>query len=106
MDTLSRIQGLVALGDVRISEHGYDEMAEDGIPVRDTLAGVASAVVVEDYPEFGKGPSVLVMQSDRAGEPVHVAWGIPRGHSSPAVLVTADRSDPQGWSDDFLRRRR
>ena len=106
MDTIERIRHLIAQGDVRISEHGYDEMAEDGILVRDILTGVATAVVVEDYPRFGKGPSVLVLQADRAGHPLHAVWGIPRGHSRPAILVTAYRPSPESWSDDLLRRRR
>jgi hypothetical protein len=50
MDTIERIRHLIAQGDVRISEHGYDEMAEDGILAREIFAGVATAIVVEDYP--------------------------------------------------------
>ena len=103
--TLDAIRKLVAEGDVRISDHGYDEMAEDHIPVRDIISGVEGAVVVEDYPSFGKGPAVLVLQYDQNGEAVHVVWGIPKGHSRPAVLVTAYRPDPQRWSADFLERR-
>lgn len=56
MNTIERIRDLIAQGDVRVSEHGYDELAEDGILVRDILIGVATAVVVENYPKFGKGP--------------------------------------------------
>jgi hypothetical protein len=104
--TLEAVQRLVAAGEVRISEHGYDELANDGIAVRDILEGVSSAAVVEDYPTFGKGPAVLVLESDAQGKPVHVVWGIPKGHTSPAVLVTAYRPDPGGWSADFLRRRK
>lgn len=106
MDTLERIRRLVETGEVRISEHGYDEMAEDGILVRDVLAGVADAVLVEDYPAFGKGPSVLVLQVDGIGQPVHVVWGIPRGHSRPAVVITAYRPDPERWHEGFTERRR
>jgi hypothetical protein len=104
--TLEAIQRLVVVGEVRISEHGYDELANDGIAVRDILEGVSSARVVEDYPTFGKGPAVLVLESDAQGKPVHVVWGIPKGHTTPAVLVTAYRPDPTAWSADFLRRRK
>ncbi len=95
----------MAASEVRISEHGYDEMAEDGIRVRDAIDGVADCILVEDYPAFGKGSSVLVLEWDANGDPIHVVWGIPRGHSSPAVMVTAYRPDPARWSDDFLERR-
>ena len=40
-DTLRRIRGLVGLGDVRVSEHGYDQLAEDGILMRDVVGGLA-----------------------------------------------------------------
>jgi hypothetical protein len=103
-ETLDQIKKLVASGDVRISEHGYDEMAEDDIGVRAVLAGILSAVLVEDYPAFPKGPSVLVLQSDEQNRPIHVVWGIPEGHERPAVLVTAYRPDPARWSGDWLRR--
>jgi len=96
----------VTAGEVRISEHGYDEMAEDGIRVRDVIDGVAECILVEDYPSFGKGPSVLVLERDAKGDPIHVVWGIPRGHSGPAVVVTAYRPDPIRWSDDLLERGR
>ena len=49
---------------------------------REIEAGVATAVEVEDYPDFHKGPSVLVLQLDAAGKPVHVVWGIRKGTMS------------------------
>ena len=103
-ETLDAVKRLVAVGDVRISEHGYDELANDRILVRDILNGVDEAVVVEDYPDFPKGPAVLVLQSDAENQPIHVVWGIPKGHTSPAVLVTAYRPDPRRWSADFKER--
>jgi len=104
--TLSRVQELVSRGEVLISEHGYDEMANDGILATEAVAAIAEAIVVEDYPDYDKGPCVLVLETDSAGGPIHVVWGIPRGASSPAVLVTAYRPDDDKWTDDFLRRKR
>lgn len=75
------------------------------ILVADVLDGVDSGFVVEDYPEFAKGPSVLVLQKDASGRPIHVLWGIPRGNTEPAVVVTAYRPDPARWSDDFAKRK-
>jgi hypothetical protein len=60
-DTLRQIMGLVQRGDVLISAHGYDEMAEDGILAGEVIEGAEAAVVVEDYPEFSKGPCTLVL---------------------------------------------
>lgn len=90
---------------MRISEHGFDELESDDISVRAAVEGVQAAIVVEDYPEFGKGPSVLVLQSDRDGDPIHVVWEIPKGHTCPAVLVTAYRPDPTRWNNDFTERK-
>lgn len=103
--TLQRIQLLIEQGDVRISAHGYEELAADAIATRDVVAGSKDAIIVEEYPEYAKGEAVLVLQYDSKGAPVHVLWGIPKGQSSPAVLVTAYRPDPRRWSSDFLRRR-
>ena len=54
--TLLLIRELVARQEVRISDHGYDELAEDDILVSDIFAGVTDVVMVEDYPEYYKGP--------------------------------------------------
>ena len=59
-DTLAQVQALARRGLVRISAHGYDELAEDGIFVEELVAGVDTAQIVEDYPDAVHGPCILV----------------------------------------------
>ena len=99
------LRKLISEGHILISEHGYDELAEDGITAREVIAGIHDAVIVEEYPDYPKGPCILVLQKDRAGKPIHVVWGIPRGFNKPAVLVTAYRPDPERWDENFVKRR-
>jgi hypothetical protein len=56
--TLEQVVELVARREVRVSDHGYDELASEDILVRDILAGVADAVEVEDSPTYHKGSCV------------------------------------------------
>ena len=103
--TLERVRALVARGDVRVSLHGYEELAADGIQVRDVIDGLNAAAVVEDYPDFPKGPCVVVLEHDRSNRPIHVVWGTPAGRDSPAVVVTAYRPDPAKWDETWQKRR-
>ncbi len=104
--TFIRIIELIKNNDIKVSAHGYDELAEDGILVKEILANVKNAVVIEDYPKYPKGHCMLVLQKDLKGRPIHVVWGIPRNANSPAVLITAYRPDPKLWTNDFLRRKK
>lgn len=104
-EIFDRILELAARKEVVISDHGYDELAADGILVREILSGVGEAKVIEEYPAYHKGPCVLVLQRDSEGKPVHVLWGIPSRAAAPAVVVTAYRPDPGRWTEDFLRRK-
>jgi Domain of unknown function (DUF4258) len=105
-ETLRRVQELFSLGRVRVSDHGYDELANDGILARDIMAGLDAAIVIEDYAGRDRGPSVLALQQDADGRPIHVVWGIPNHNDALAVLVTAYRPDPMLWEIGFKQRKK
>lgn len=97
---------LVAASDVRVSEHGYDELAEGGISDADILDRVSAGRAIENSPDYPKGRSVLVLALDHDGKPIHAVWGIPKVFDRPAVLVTAYRPDPARWDEQFMERRK
>ena len=107
MDTmLTTIQHLIDSGKVRISEHGYDELMNDGIFVGEIASGLKNAVLIEEYPDYKNGPCMLVLVRDNQNSPIHAVWGIPKGYAEPAVLVPAYRPDPEIWESDYVTRRR
>lgn len=103
--TFSLVKGLVAAEKVIVSLHANKRFAESGLTTAEVEAGAATGIVVEDYPDYHKGPSVLVLQLDSIGRPVHVLWGIRKGSGEPAVIITAYRPDTEIWSPDFRSRK-
>jgi hypothetical protein len=103
--TLDTIKALVLAGKMRVSQHGLNELRDDGILLSEVVQGLHGAVVVEDYPGYAKGPCVLCMQRDRADRPLHILWGIAAQSRDAATIITAYRPDPDRWSDDFLARK-
>jgi len=104
--TLELIQDLARRGEIRVSLHGYEELAADNIRVRDAVTGLQHAIVIEDYPNYPKGPCVLVLEYDAESRPIHVVWGLQAGKDTPGVLVTSYRPDPDKWDKTWQRRRK
>jgi len=69
------------------------------------IEGIHDAIIVEECPDYPDDPCIQLLQKDRAAEPIHVVWGIPKGYNKPAVLVTAYRPNPERWHNNFMKRR-
>ena len=67
--TLGQIQVLVERGETHISLHGYDELVDDQISVRDVLGGLKDAILLEDYTQTTrKGlPASYYSETERGG---------------------------------------
>jgi hypothetical protein len=103
-DLLSVIQQLVNAGGVRVSAHGFEQLAEDDISFGELLESLPRAKWIEEYQDYHKGPCVLVLQTI-GQQPVHALWGVAKNAPDEATLITAYRPDPSRWTGDFLRRK-
>ncbi len=104
--TFDRVRAMVTAGNVRISEHGFQELEEDDIFPDEVIDSVDSGLIVEDYPDAWKGPTVLVRQTLVSRRHIHVVWGFSKANDRLAVLITAYFPDSSLWSPDFLSRDR
>ena len=105
MSTLDQVRELVAKQEVYVSDHGYDELANDGIFVQDILAGVFQCSCYRGLSDLLQRTLCVGSQRDGQAAPIHVVWGIPKNTASPAVIVTAYRPDPNRWLDGYTRRK-
>lgn len=103
-DTLQRIVQPVGDKKLRVSAHALERLLGYRLLIEPLLDGISDAVLVEDYPDYFKGPAVLVLQFDEDGEPIHLVWGMPAGAQEPVVLVTVHRPDPDRWTENYSRR--
>ena len=104
-ETFNRILELARERKIVVSDHGYEKAEKLGILITDVINSLAFAELIEDYPEYWKGPSVLLLHFGDSDQPVHAVWGIAAGTAEPAVLVTCYRPDAMRWSQDFRKRK-
>jgi len=58
-----------------------DELAADHISIRDLVERIAQPRSLPNTPSTAKGRVFLLLQRDRADDPIHVVWGIPEDTS-------------------------
>jgi len=95
---------LVERGLVVASDHAEEELMHDRIAFKEIVIGIKSGVIIEAYPDYHKGPCLLLLQNDNQGDPIHVLWGIRANTTEPAVIITAYRPDPLRWKNQFKDR--
>jgi Domain of unknown function (DUF4258) len=101
---LDKITRLASAGKLIVSTHADEELANDEIDIDDVLDGLANAIIVESYPDYHKGPCLLVLVRTRDGAPIHALLGTSTANPEVAVLITVYRPAPDRWNDDFTQR--
>jgi len=69
---LERIRAQVATENIRITQHAQQEMVEEIITLDEVLQSIASARIVENYPEHRRGPCCLLTGLTQDARPLHI----------------------------------
>ena len=72
-NTFNRIRALISEGSVRISEHGYDELAAEELLARELVEGVETAELIEKLSENPLRATSRVVQAICASSVFHRA---------------------------------
>ena len=92
---------------VLYSGHARREMREEDFgPISDqeTDEAVASADVIEEYPDDTPYPSVLILGRTASDRPLHLVCAYDEGEDT-AIVVTVYQPDPRRWDETYRRRR-
>jgi len=90
------------LGEFELSEHAFQQSIVRKIRIHEMAEVIATAEIIESYPNDKYGPSFLLMGSTLAGRPLHLQVSTP---VRPLLkIITAYQPDPTLWID-FRRRR-
>ena len=99
---LFRIKSHAASGDLRITQHAQQEMAEDEISLDDVLDAIQDGEILEHYPEHRRGACCLVCGLTDKGRPLHI---ICTTAQPMLILITAYEPRPPKWRTPRERRR-
>jgi len=82
--------------------HADDERLQDGLTITELEEALASAEVLEDYPDDPRGPSCLGL-GFASGQPLHIVCGLTR--QGTLILITVYRPLMPKWRDERTRSR-
>lgn len=92
---LIQIQERIRNKNYRVTLHAEKERDADKITKREIEEAILSekAEIIEDYPEDPRGESCLILGFTSEGEPIHIVCGV----STPIIIITVYRPDPELW---------
>ncbi|RJP17073.1 MAG: DUF4258 domain-containing protein [Candidatus Abyssobacteria bacterium SURF_5] len=104
MDTdeqiLARLRTQVEKDEVRVTQHAHQEMVEEEISLNDIYEAVASARIVENYPEHRRGACCLIAGYTSNERPLHVVCTTGK---PVLIIITAYEPKPPKWRTPFQR---
>jgi len=102
MARIDEIRGKFASARFEFSQHAVDQSILRKVSVEELLEAVASAQIIEDYPDDKYGPSCLLYGVTADGRPLHIQCSYPTRRL--IKIITLYEPDPARWIDFSTRR--
>ena len=98
---VERIRAQATVENIRITQHAQQEMAEENITLDEALQAIATAQILENYPEHKRGPCCLLNGVTDNERPVHVVCTT----AQPVlIIITVYEPKPPRWVTPTQRR--
>lgn len=98
---LSQIQPQARAENVRVTQHAQQEMIEEEITLDEVLQTIASAHILENYPEHKRGACCLLSGRTRRGRALHVVC---TSAQPILIIITVYEPKPPKWVTPSQRR--
>jgi hypothetical protein len=98
---LERIRTQAAAEDIRITQHAQQEMVEEDITLDEVLQAIATAQILENYPEHRRGSCCLLNGFTSGGRSLHIVCTT----AQPVlIIITVYGPSPSRWVTPTQRR--
>jgi len=99
---LERVRAQAIAESIRVIQHAQQEMAEENITFDEVLQAIATAQILENYPEHKRGPCCLLNGVTDNGRSVHIVCTT----AQPVlIIITVYEPQPPKWVTPTQRRR-
>jgi len=93
IEKLSHIKQAFKRGEFKFSLHGAQEAYEENILPLEIKEAIEEGEILEDYPEYRRGPCCLIYGRTKAGRDLHVVCSV----GAPVVITTVYEPKEPRW---------
>ncbi|MBT9149449.1 MAG: DUF4258 domain-containing protein [Dehalococcoidia bacterium] len=98
---LERVRAQAEVENIRTTQHAQQEMVEEDITLDEVLEAIATAQILENYPEHLRGACCLINGLTENGRPLHVVCTTVR---PVLIIITVYEPKPPKWITPARRR--
>jgi len=99
---LAQIRAQADIENIRITQHAQQEMTEEDVTFDEVLDAIATAQILENYPEHRRGACCLPNGVTKKGRPLHIVCTTAR---PVLIIITVYEAKPPKWTTPTQRRR-